>query len=114
EGGLPYSTELAALLGAAGVALTLYPPRRDMAPLATVLLLALPCLMAVGDAGVLGGGDGGMPARAIEAVLTVGLLVLHRRLAGGTARDAITLVLAAGIILVCALLPPGGSAALML
>ena len=55
---MPYLTELAALCGLAGVLLTLYPPRRDIAPMATVLLLALPFLMTVADAGVLAGGGG--------------------------------------------------------
>ncbi|GIK98890.1 MAG: hypothetical protein BroJett029_30990 [Alphaproteobacteria bacterium] len=114
---VPYLTDIAALLGAAGVALTLWPPRRDMAPLAAVLLLALPCLMAVGDSGVLAGAGAegeGVPARLIAAALIVGLLVLHRRLGGRAGIDAIAGAQIAAIVAVCALLPPGGSAALML
>lgn len=112
---VPYLTDLAALLGATGVALTLWPPRRDLAPLAAVLLLALPCLMAVGDSGVLAGAEGeGIPARLIAATLIIGLLILQRRLGGRMGIDAAAGVQIAAIVVVCALLPPGGSAALML
>jgi len=117
---LPYLTDIAALAGVVGVLLTLYPPpRRDLAPLATALLLALPCLMCVADSGVLGGIGGfrsgeGLAARLINAGLTVWLLLRHLQLAERPLFEPATIVLVAAILVVCALLPPGGSAALML
>ena len=113
---IPYLVDLFALASLAGVGLTLYPPRRDVAPLAAALLLAPPALMVVVDYGVLAAGaDGeGWPARAIGAGLAVALLVLHRRLSRRAASAATTLALAAGLVAACVLLPVGGSAALVL
>jgi hypothetical protein len=112
---VPYLTDIAALAGVTGVLLTLYPPRRDTAPLAAALLLALPCLMTVADSGVLAGiGGEGFAARLLNAGLTVWLLVRHRQLHGQPVADLTTAILIVAILVICAVLPPGGSAALVL
>lgn len=111
----PFLTEIAALCGAAGVLLGIYPPRLELAPLRTVLLLAMPLLMVVADGGVIATGDAaGLAARAVNAGVTIWLLLLHRRFGKAPLVAATTIVLSAGIVGVCALLPPGGSAALIL
>lgn len=119
--GLPYLVELAALLALAGALLTVYPPRLDIKPTATVLLLFMPCLMAALSAdaitaGLLAPGFGGegWAARAILLGAILWLLYRHRTLSTPPLGDTVTAGLAAAAVVVCVLLPPGGSAALML
>jgi hypothetical protein len=118
---LPYLVELAALAAVAGALLTVYPPRLDIKPAATVLLLFMPCLMVVLGAdeitaGLLAPGLGGegWAARAIQLGVILWLLYRHRTLSPRPLGDAIMAGLAAAAVVVCVLLPPGGSAALML
>ncbi len=122
EAGLPFLIELAALTAVAGALLLIHPPRRDLAPTAAVLLLFLPALMVVMAQGAFFywfSGEvpwllaSGFIARAILAGLVLWLLHLHRRLSGRGV-DATTLGLGLFFVLVAALLPPGGSAALAL
>jgi hypothetical protein len=118
EAGLPYLIELAALAAVAGTLLLLYPPRRDLAPTAAVLLLFMPALMVVLAEGAFGIGFGiggeGLAARVIQAALIVWLLHQHRALSGQKAVDATTVALGLVFVLVSVLLPPGGAAALTL
>jgi hypothetical protein len=118
---LPYLVELAALAAVAGALLTVYPPRLDIKPAATVLLLFMPCLMVVLGAdeitaGLLAPGLGGegWAARAIQLGVILWLLYRHRTLSPRPLGDAIMAGLAAAAVVVGVLLPPGGSAALML
>ena len=118
EASLPYLVELAALAAVAGVLLMLYPPRRDLAPLAAVLLLFMPCLMVVLAEGAFSIGFGlgamGLAARVIQAGLILWLLHKHRELSGHRSVDTTTAVLGVAFLVISILLPPGGSAALML
>lgn len=112
---LPFLTEAAALAVVGGTLLRLYPPRFDLGPLAAVLLLFTPCLMIVLIQGALtvGFGAAGLGARVIQGVLLLWLLWKDRRLAGADI-DGTTMVLGAVFLAVALLLPPGGSAALVI
>lgn len=119
ELGVPFITEVAALGVAAGVALHLHPPRRDLTPSASVLMLTGPVLSIMFDlSGALGYADkvtyDGWLARAMLAAL-VGFLLLAvwRHLADRTARTELALFAAAALA-VCLLLPVGGAAALVI
>lgn len=118
EAGLPFVIELAAAAAVAGALLMLYPPRRDLAPTAAVLLLFMPALMVVLAEGAFsigfGIGAAGLAARVIQAGLVVWLLHRHRALSGRPGIDATTALLAAAFVAVSLLLPPGGAAALTL
>lgn len=119
EAEMPYLIELAALAAVSGALLTCYPPRRDLAPVAAVLLLFMPSLMVVLVEGAFSigfyvgpAGAGGLIAKVIQAGLILWLLYKHRALSGRRGIDATTAVLGVAFLLVSLLLPPGGSAAL--
>lgn len=114
---LPFLPEAAALAVVGGTLLRLYPPRFTLGPLAAALLLFTPCLMIVLIQGTFsvgfGFGAAGFGARVIQAALLLWLLWKDRRLAGASI-DGTTIVLGAVFLAVALLLPPGGSAALVL
>jgi Domain of unknown function (DUF4401) len=107
--------DLSALTMPVGVALLLYPPRRDLRPTAFALLVVpLACELAVGQfepASVLWYG---WPAKAVFLILFAALLAVNlHRLTDARARLAV-LAGAAGAIAAALLLPTGASAALVL
>lgn len=115
----PFVPEAAALGVVAGAALRLRPPRRDLAPVASVLLLTGPALSIMFDFGAgLGYADkvayDGWIARAMLVAL-IGYLLhsLWRRLADRTAQIELALFAAAAVA-TSLLLPVGGAAALVI
>lgn len=115
----PFVPEAAALGIVAGAALRLRPPRRDLAPAASVLVLTGPVLSIMFDlGGALGYADKvayeGWIARAILVAL-IGYLLhsVWRQLADRTAQTELALFAAAALA-VCLLLPLGGAAALVI
>lgn len=112
---LAYRIDLAALALPAGLWLFLRPPRREMRPLAAVLLLTIPIYGIVNDATFdFGEASRSWGARGLSALSVVALLWIRSRASGrGTGAPVLILmaVLAAAVSL---LLPPGGSAALVI
>ena len=114
-----FMLEFAALLVAAGVALHLYPPRRDLVPMASVLLLVGPVLSIMFDLrdglGVATGEvTDDLLAKAIFIVLTLFLLhAIWRHLDDRTAQIELALFAAAAIA-VSAVMPVGAAAALVI
>lgn len=111
-----YAADLVALVSAVGLALLLYPPRRDLVPSAVAFLLAYPAFsILAGDIGLQGGWleQGGAVARVIHILLFLHLVFRHQQHQDNRASlpAIVFAVLAVGV---CLLLPPGGSAAMLL
>jgi len=105
---------IVALAAPIGALLYVWPPRKDVRPTATALLLTMPGYELVVDglyAPVYG--SGGWIARIVTMITVLGLAALRARDAAPKARPALLLV---GLIAaaICLLLPPGGSAALVI
>ncbi len=114
---VPYYLDVAALAGPAGVFLLIRPTRRDLQPLAFVLLALFPLLDVVGADELAAYAEapeaGGWFARALHVGLFLWLASLHWRHVTPDARARLA-VFACTAVLVCLLLPPGGSAALVI
>jgi hypothetical protein len=117
EQNVPYYLDVIALAGPAGVVLMLRPLQRDLQPTALILLLAFPFFALIGndELGVLGPQQaGGWFAKALHIGLFLWLVAIHwRHVATAEARSGLSLF-AAAAILVSLVLPPGGSAALVI
>jgi hypothetical protein len=114
---VPYFLDIASVTVPLGLWLLLHPPRIDLRPTAMVLVLSLPLFGL--DAGGLPSAltrlePGGWVARVIciASALAV-ILMLWRRAAGRAARQRLVSV-ALAAVLVGLLLPPGGSATLVI
>lgn len=112
---LPYRIDIAALATPIALWLFLRPVRRELRPLATVLLLTMP-FYGIADDATFGPAaeSGGWGARILSALCVAALFWLRSRTSGirhGTPVLAVMAVLGAAI---CLLLPPGGSAALVI
>ena len=114
----PFILEIAALSVAAGVFLHLYPPRRDLAPTAGVLLLVSPLLSIMFDfQGKLEFStvaSSGWIAQLIFVALIVFLLHALWRHAGDRSGQIELAIFAAAAIAVAVILPPGAGAALVI
>jgi Domain of unknown function (DUF4401) len=112
--GVPHRIDIVALCAPLGFWLYLTPPRLDMRPAATVLLLAMPLLAAFDGTPLLPTTAGGWLARAIHLGLLLALLgPLGRR--AEQPQDRLALAIFGAVAgAVCLLLPAGGSAALLL
>ncbi len=114
----PFMLEVAALGVAAGVALYLYPPRRDLVPTASVLLLVGPVLSIMfdfqGEFGFAGVAASGWIAQLIFVALILYLLHALWRHATDTTARAELAFFAAAAIAVSAIFPPGAGAALVI
>ena len=113
----PYALDIVALATPVGLYLLLRPPERDITPAAIVLLLLFPLYSTfiVPDAyWVRDIQMGGWLARAIHMALFLWLVSLHwkQNANHGLNQGAIAFIVAA--LFVCVLLPPGGSAALLI
>jgi len=113
----PYALDIVALATPVGLYLLLRPPERDITPAAIVLLLLFPLystFMAPDAYWVRDIQMGGWLARAIHMALFVWLVSLHwkQNANQGLNQGAIAFIVAA--LFVCLLLPPGGSAALLI
>lgn len=117
EQNIPFYFDIVAIAGPVGVALLLWPPKRDMEPTAVALLLLLPVFA------IFGGVDtmfwqvskaGGWFAKVLHIVIFLWLVVLHgQRISTTDVRTRLTIFAIAAVV-VSVLLPPGGSAALVI
>lgn len=118
EKDFPFILEVAALGVAAGVFLHLYPPRRDLAPTAGVLLLVGPLLSMMfdfqGEIGISAAAASGWIAQFIFVALIVFLLHALWRRAGDRSGQVELAIFAAAAIAVAIILPPGAGAALVI
>jgi len=114
---VPFYLDMAAIAGPVGVWLTVRPPRRDLQPTAVVLLLLFPVLGIFGAMDVSMYMESPRPGGWFAVVLHIGLFVwlarLHWPRADTMARDRLRYFVPLAA-LVCLLLPPGGSAALVI
>lgn len=116
--GVPYYLDIVSVAGLAGVVLMLRPPRRDLQPLALVLLLLFPTFAIFGqDAGgwlIRPGEAGGWLAKVLHIGIFLWLVYIHWQhstIPGVRQRLA---PFAIAVVPVCLLLPPGSSAALVI
>jgi hypothetical protein len=113
DGEVPYLIDLLAVGLPIGALLYVHPPRRDVRPTATVLLLMMPALAISDDLWFLDDGlSDSWPARAIAMLVLFGLIWLHGRRLPASKRAVAILVLAGIAVAVASLLPPGASAAM--
>jgi hypothetical protein len=111
---VPYRVDIVAFMAPLGLWLYLRPPRTDVRPAATVLLLAMPLLAAVDDIALFVPSQGGWIARAVHIGLFLALLwPFWPRVQEASERLALR-VSAVLAVAVCLLMPAGGSAALLL
>ncbi|MCB1845564.1 MAG: DUF4401 domain-containing protein [Halioglobus sp.] len=117
ESRMPYAIDFVALATPLGLALLLYPPRRDFMPTAAVLMLTFPVssLFAMENGfSMRTAAQGGTFARVLHIALFVGLVFLHLRRSNAARTNLRALVFAAIAVIVCLLLPAGGSAAMLI
>jgi hypothetical protein len=111
---VPYRVDIVALIAPLGLWLYLRPPRIEVRPAATVLLLAMPLLAAVDDIALFVPSEGGWIARAIHIGLFLALLwPFWSRVQAAGERLALR-IFAVLAVAVALLMPAGGSAALLL
>ncbi len=113
---VPYALDIVALATPVGLYLLWRPPPRDVTPAAIVLLLTFPLFsvfIAPDTSWLRDAHVGGWVARAIHIALFI-WLVHNYRSHRGARFDQSTLVFVLAAVLVCLLLPAGGSAALLL
>jgi hypothetical protein len=115
---VPYYVDIVSLGGLAGVALMLRPPQRDVQPLAVVLLLMFPILAIFGPETVgwliKPGKAAGWFAKTLHIGIFLWLVFIHwQRATMPQARERL-MPFAVAAVLVCMLLPPGSSAALVI
>ena len=114
----PFILEIAALSVAAGVFLHLYPPQRDLAPTAGVLLLVGPLLSIMfdfqGELEFSTFASSGWIAQLIFVALILFLLHAVWRHAGDRSARIELAIFAAAAIAVAVILPPGAGAALVI
>jgi uncharacterized membrane protein len=111
---IPYRVDIMALMAPLGLWLYLRPPRLEMRPAATVLLLAMPLLAAVDDIALFAPNEGGWIARVIHIGLVLALLWPFWPRVQETGERMALRIFAVLAVVVCLLMPPGGSAALLL
>ncbi len=117
DGRTAYLVDLAALATPVGLYLLLRPPRRDLRPTAIALLFAFPVFSVGIMDGIFwmrGTISGGTIAQILHIVLFLLLAGLHWRAIINEKARAQTLVFAIVATLVCIVLPPGGSAAMLI
>lgn len=113
-----YYLDVLSLGGLAGVVLMLRPPQRDVQPLAVVLLLMFPILAIFGPetvgALIEPGKLSGWFAKTLHIGIFLWLVYIHwQRVTMPEARERL-MPFSVAAVLVCMLLPPGSSAALMI
>lgn len=112
-----YALNFIALATPAGIALLLYPPRRDLMPTAVALLLTFPVVTIISMDRFLWRDDmqqSAQFAQILHIMLFLGLVYLHWRRSASNGANWQVLAFAAAAVLVCLLLPPGGSAAMLI
>lgn len=114
---VPYILDIVALATPAGLYLLLRPPQRDVTPAAIVLLLLFPLfsVFVMSDVYWVRNVEvGGWIARAIHIALFGWLVSMQWKQGGGQRVNARVAAFVAAAVAVCVLLPPGGSAALLI
>lgn len=117
EARTPYFMDFAAIATPAGLFLLLRPPARDLVPTAVALICTFPVLSMIAMDRLYFFDElasGGLFARILHILLFLGLAYLHWRHASDDRAKLQTLVFAGFATLVCILLPPGGSAAMLI
>lgn len=116
EGRTPYLVDIASLATPLGLYLLLRPPQRNLVPTAIALILFFPVfsiLVFDNNWWYRGTNMGGTFAQILHIVLFLGLVYLHwKKLAGNEVRAQIV-VFAILATAICVMLPPGGSAAML-
>lgn len=113
----PYALDIVALATPVGLYLMLRPPERDITPAAIVLLLLFPLYSTfiVPDAyWVRDVQMGGWIARAIHMALFLWLVSLYWKQHTNQQLNQGVIAFIVAALIVCVLLPPGGSAALLI
>lgn len=114
---VPYYLDIAALAGPAGAFLMLRPPRRDIQPTATVMLITMPMLGVFYDVGQPfwdAGTAGGWFAILLNATVFLWLATIHwQRQRDDRVRYRLRIFVATAAV-VAIMLPPGGSASLVI
>ena len=113
----PYFIDLAALATPVGLFLLLRPPRRDLMPTAIALLGVFPILSLTTVDGFYWARyteQGGTFAQALHVVLFLTLAFLHWRKSTDSKTKIQVTAFAVIAASVCVLLPPGGSAAMLI
>ncbi len=114
---VPYYLDIAALVGPVAVFLMLQPSRRNVQPAATVLLISMPLFGIFYDINVRMWGvgtPGGWFARILYVAVFLWLAYIHwQRVTDEAARYRLS-IFAAAAVAVGLLLPPGGSASLVI
>lgn len=114
---VPYFLDIAALAGPLGVAMLLWPTRRDTQPTAIVLLLLLPSFGIFGGMQTMfwqAGVPGGWFAKILHIVLFLGLVGVHWRHTATSGERLRLVIFAVAAVIVGAVLPAGASAALVI
>jgi len=113
DGEVPNLIDILAVGLPIGASIYLHPPRRDLRPTATVLLLMMPALAIADDLWFLDDGlSDSWPARAIAMAALFGLIWLHGRRLPPSDRVIAIVALALLAVAVGLPLPPGATAAL--
>lgn len=114
---VPYFLDIAALAGPLGVVMLLRPTPRDTQPTAIVLLLLLPAFGMFGGMQTMiwqAGIAGGWFARVLNIALFLGLVSIHWKHTFTNGERTRLAVFASAAVIVGFVLPPGGSAALVI
>ncbi|NIV18885.1 MAG: DUF4401 domain-containing protein [Woeseiaceae bacterium] len=114
---VPYFLDIAALAGPLGVLMLLRPMQRDTQPAAIVLLLLLPAFGIFGGMQTMiwqAGTGGGWFAKILYVVLFLGLVSVHWRHTITSGERIRLTIFAVAAVLIGVVLPPGGSAALVI
>lgn len=114
KGGATHALDFVALATPAGLALLLYPPRRDLLPTAVVLLLTFPFVTMLGWPFLGDWADRAAIGRILHILLFLWLVYLHWSQSGSGQANLQVLGFAVAAVAVCLLLPPGGSAAMLI
>ncbi|MBT8085898.1 MAG: DUF4401 domain-containing protein [Woeseia sp.] len=109
--------DFVALATPVGLVLLLYPPRRDLVPTAVALLLTFPVVSILGMENTRTLSEMGRTdrfANSLHIVLFLALVFVHWRRSEDGKANAQVAAFAVTAVLVCLLLPPGGSAAMLI
>jgi hypothetical protein len=114
---VPYFLDIVALAGPLGVVMLLRPMQRDTQPTAIVLLLLLPAFGIFGGMQTVfwqGGIAGGWFPKILHIVLFLGLVGTHWQHTVTSGERTRLTIFAVAAVIIGAVLPPGGSAALVI
>lgn len=114
---VPYFLDIASIAGPLGVVMLLRPTRLDTQPTAIVLLLLLPAFGMFGGIQTMiwqAGIAGGWFAKVLHIALFLGLVSIHWKHTITTGERTRLAIFASAAVIIGFVLPPGGSAALVI